>query len=395
MRRQFIVLLFSRGLASVLSAVAFIYVGRIAGVEVVGLIGVVTSVTAFIFIVGDLGMSTFVAREQAKQHFGVVAGALRLNVLSSVALGLIVTLVLVGLWGLGSLPWALALIGISAAVEKNTETALSVPIAEGQPWIPAINVLLRRFFALVVFGGLVFAGVEPIEGFCIGLAVAAVIGQIHARVAISGLLVERQKITGADLADVLRRAWPFWATNVMSAARTLDVSIVGLLSSTYTAGLYAAATKVINPLRLVPSTLTSLVVPYASRQDKTGARSTALRLIALFSASLLVVIPASIFGEPLVVLLMGEDFRDAGLIFSILLIGLPFVALAAPLGSVLQGQNDERFVTYNGTIFAILTLAFAAVGTIVWGGEGAAIGVSAAYFIKCIALYIRIVRTLR
>lgn len=395
MKQQFIFILVSRGLASVLNALAFIWLGRLVGVELVGILGIVTSITSFVFLVADFGMATFLSRERARGNADHVAGALIFNVTTTLVFGALLTIALTVLASLGVVPWAVILLGLAAALEKNTETSLSVPIADKKKFVPAFNVLLRRALALAAFGVAIVSGLDPVLAFCLGTAAAAVAGQIQIRSWMRGRVNSVGHVSIARLRDVAHLAWPFWISNVSAGARQLDITIVGLFTSAYSAGLYSASSKIMNPFRLIPSTLTALVVPHVARQGKATARKTALKITALFLATFIVIVPASLFSEPLVVFLMGSEFSGAGAIFALMLLGLPFVALAPPLGSVLQSQGHEKFVGLNGTVFAILTIAFVALGALLSGGEGAALGLGLSYVFKCVSLFIRIVRKLK
>ncbi|MEF2977454.1 oligosaccharide flippase family protein [Subtercola sp. YIM 133946] len=394
MKQQFIFLVISRGAASVLNALSFVWLGRLVGVELVGILGIVTSVTAFIFVLADFGMATYISRERARGNDDVVIGALRFNVASTVSVGVLLTIALATFAAASALPWSTVLLGLASALEKNTETSLSVPIADKKKFVPAFNVLLRRGFTLIAFGVSLWIGLDPVLAFCIGTASAAVVGQLNIRTWMRGKVKSTTKWSAAQLRSVAGAAWPFWISNVTATARTLDISIVGWVASPYSAGLYSAASKIMNPFRLIPSTLTALIVPYAARQDSATARKTSLKLVALFMSSLVIVIPASFFSNYLVVFLLGEPFKGGGLIFALMLVGLPFVALAPPLGSVLQSQGEEKFVSFNGIVFAAVTILMVAVGALISGGEGAALGLGISYVLKCVSLLRRSLKVL-
>lgn len=395
MKQQFIFILVSRGLASVLNALVFVWLGRIVGVELVGVLGIITSVTSFVFLLADFGMATFLSRERARGNAELVSGALRFNVVSTMLFGLLTTVGLLVMTIAGVVPAAVVLLGLAAALEKNTETTLSVPIADKRKFVPAFNVLLRRALALAAFGIGIMSGADAVLSFCLGTAAAAVAGQLHIRSWMRGKVSHPGRLTWGQLKDVATRAWPFWLSNVTAGARQLDIPIVGLLASAYSAGLYSASSKIMNPFRLIPSTLTALVVPHVARQGTASARRTAFKLTGLFLSTLIVLVPASFLSETLVVALMGPKFSGSGTIFALMLVGLPFVALAPPLGSVLQSQGHERFVGFNGTVFAIVTIVLVVLGAIVAAGEGAAAGLGVAYALKCASLLLRITRKLR
>ncbi len=173
----------------------------------------------------------------------------------------------------------------------------------------------------------------------------------------------------------------------------LDTAIVAVLLAPAAAGLYAAASKLVQPTMLIPQTIASLVLPKATRLGRDRAASLVRPMVLASAASLLVVLPLLLVAEPLVVLVMGDQYAGAGDTLRWLLLGMPFVALSAPLAAILQGSGRERVAALNGVAFAAVLMVGLVGGALVAGTEGAAAGLSASFVVRVVALTVSVRRT--
>ncbi|QTE28899.1 oligosaccharide flippase family protein [Pengzhenrongella sicca] len=382
MRVQFLVILVSRGIGSLLQAAVLILLARAVPASVFGLVNAVIGIVGLVLVVTGLGMSTYVPRARALGRSADVAAALRLNTISNVVTGLALAGAIVAWTSWGGLPVGLAIIGASLALERNVDTLLGVPIADGDSRTPAVSMLLRRSVSLAALLAGMWAGLEPLWAYGAGLLLGAVAGQLHVR-----HVLDVDRTTGrSPTPDVLRQAWPFLVSNVTAQARTLDTAIVAATLSAASAGLYAAAAKLVQPLLLIPQTVGAVVTPHAARLEPRAARRLGLRLSAVFCASLAPIVPLMLVAEPLVVFVMGDAYAGAGPALAWSLAGLPFMALAASLGGLLQGQGAERLVAVNGTVFGLLMIPAIAAGAASAGIGGAAAGLGLSYLLRSAVL---------
>jgi O-antigen/teichoic acid export membrane protein len=385
MKMQFVVFLGSRVAASALQALTFIALGRLAGANVLGTIAIWIGVSQFIAVISDFGMSTYLSKSRAIANTAGVRAAVSLNVALTICF---VTIGAIAAAAVGDgLIWKLSLFLLvaSAALEKSTETLLSIPIADGKKWGVAMNVLARRLAAFGFF--LALAPITPVTlAFAIGTFTGAVIGQLQSRLSTRndfGIPASKQ-----SLLSTLRAGFPYMVSNVTAQVRLLDVSIVGMFAGSAAAGTYGAASRVVNPFMLIPTTMTALVMPYSARQRGSSSVRTAAILTGLFILIGLALIPAIVFSDQIIGFLFGPQFEGGGPALRYLLISLPFVALSSPLGTILQSQDHEKAVATNGLIFFIVVLLSVVLGALVGGGTGAAVAIGSAYLLKCLSLWI-------
>ena len=389
MRRQFVVLLASRVAAAGLQAVLFALLARAVTPATFGVVMATTGVVGLVLIVTGGGMAGLLSPARAREDDAVVRGALRLTFRSAVLSGLLIAAVLTGAAALGALPAALVVIALALTVERSTDAVLSVHIADGDMRAATWPLLLRRTVAVVVLGGALAAGLDALWAYGAGALLGAAVADLGARRTVRLADDSVPAPTGA----LLRQGAPYLVNTLAAQSRMLDTAIVAVLLAPAAAGLYAAASKLVQPTMLIPQTIASLVLPKATRLGRDRAAGL-VRPMALASAgSLLLVLPLLLVAEPLVVLVMGDQYAGAGGTLRWLLLGMPFVALSAPLAAILQGSGRERVAALNGVAFAAVLMVCLVAGALVAGTEGAAAGLSLSFVVRVVVLMVSVRRT--
>ncbi|WP_227496992.1 oligosaccharide flippase family protein [Planctomonas psychrotolerans] len=382
MKAQFVALLVSRGAGALLLAISFVLVARWAGPSDFGILSAILAVGAVYFVIVDLGLSSFISRASAKGHLGDVATALRLNTISSV-LGGVVAAGAITLFAAGQqLPAGLLVLGLSMALEKNVDTALAVSIARGNKTTPAVSILVRRALTLGLLAALYAAGTDPILAYAYATLASSLVGQFLARRA----LADDYRYTGQRTPSLWRAAFPFLLANLTASSRNLDILIVTTTSGSQMAGLYAAAQRLTSPFMLIPSTIATLVLPAGAKGTPRRAARIAWKLTGIHLGLLALLMGVAVFADPLVRLLLGTDFAASAPILAWTLAAFPFIALASPLGGLLQSQGHERVVATNGIVFSIVLIVALIIGSLLFGGVGAAQALTAVYVAKSVSL---------
>lgn len=384
--RQVVILIGSRGLAAVLQSVSFMLLSRAVDLRTFGVIGVVTAIAGFALLVSDLGVTATLSRARARQDHALVRGALQLNDVVTV-----VSAVLFGVAaGFAAAPGvALAILAVSLTVERNVETHLSVFYADGSRFVPAVSILGRRLLMLAVFWGSLQASVDGALAFAIAQLAGATFSQALQRITLAPL---SRTASPLGLGTVFRGSWRFWASSVLNQVRILDSAIVGAFASVASAGLYAAAQKLVNPLLLLPASLSQVILPAVAR-DRSNVRRITKRVCGLFLGTYVVIVPVTFFARGLLDLLFGSPYGDGASILVWAMLGFPMLALSGPLAAILQGLGDEGFVALNGALFAVVALIAMVGGAITFGPTGVAAGMTIAYTLRTPVLVVRIFRS--
>lgn len=387
MGRQFVGILVARVLASGLQAVALVLLARNVEPTALGAVMIAVAAVGLVLVATGAGMSVYVPWVRARGEDARVSVALRVNTVSNLAsVAVLVPVLLV--WAVGAgLPAAVALVGVSLALERNADTLLGVAVADGNSSATVVSLLLRRLGMLAVMVPGLLAGVEPVLAYTSGLTVGAVAGQLHVRRVVRGLVGPRPG-PGVDVGSrqVVREAAPFLVSNLTGQARTADVAIVGAVLGPAAAGVYSAAAKLVQPLLLVPQSLGAVLMPGSARVDALRARRLARRLVVAFLVCGVLATPLVPLGEWLVTTVMGERYSGGGGVLGWTALGLPFIALSSSLGAVLQGQGAQRLVAVNGAVFAVVLLVATAVAAALGGVTAAAAAICVSYVLRAAAL---------
>lgn len=388
MRRQFVLLLGSRASASLLQAVLFAVLARQVSPAVFGLVAAVTGVVGVVLVLTGAGLGTLVSRSHAQGRAEEVASAIRLTWVSGLVTAAACVAVLGGWSAVAGVPAALAVVAVGLAVERTTDAALNVPIADGRVLVSGWPVLARRAVAVGLLLAGLAAGLDALWTYAGATLVGALVAQVMTR-----RIVPLTAPPTTPWRSLVRAGAPYMWNTLAAQSRLLDTAVVASVLTPAAAGAYAAASKLVQPVLLVPQTIASLVLPRAARVDAAASRRMVRPLLLAGAASLLVVVPLAVVAPWLVTFVMGAQYASSADTFRVLLVGMPFVALSAPLAAILQGQGRAHLAAVVGVVFAVVLLAGVAVGALVAGPTGAAAGLSVSFVARSVVLVVAVLRT--
>ncbi|NKR74012.1 hypothetical protein GS492_15330 [Rhodococcus hoagii] len=388
MGREVVWLLISRALASLAQAVSLVLLARWSTVPEFGIVGAMLGLGMLVIALADMGVGTYVLRAGAVPSIrGTVPVALRVNSISSLAILFATTSIFVLVGQIDPVFYALVPLAFWVVTEKNADIWLNVAISERKSALAAVAILVRRCAALALFGVFVVVGISPVLAFTSSLGVGGVIGLV-----VSRRIIDLQQFAAnsatADISavSVIRSSFPYWIANLTSQVRNLDVSIVSIVSSPAAGGLYAAALRLTNPLLLVTGSLTSVLLPEASRRDRAGVLAINRKLIGVVLACAPVLF---LIGWPLSyvgIWVLGDSYTDARLGLHVMFVSMFFVGICPIVSSLLQAVGREKFVARNGMAFTPVVVAAIALGAYLGGAVGAAVGIGCAFFARFIGL---------
>jgi O-antigen/teichoic acid export membrane protein len=387
---QFIWVSGGRVVAALIQAITMVVLIRAVTPAEFGIFSAVYGVITVAQTALDLGLPTLVIRERSKDATnGIVAAALRLNNLLSL---LLVCCLLTGLVTLGVMAdvrfFLLLPLAIWAAAERNADAWLGVVFADGDAKINTANLVSRRIGNLLMFVGLSqFTKLDPVLAFCLSSMGAACLSWVFAHSYVAKRLPPSNNMTARQL---VHESWPYWVNSVATQARNLDTAIAGIVSGPIQAGFYAAAARLTSPLRILPTSLASVLLPAAARRSS-STMGGILRLIglslggmALIYATLAVLVPWA------VPVFLGPGYVGGVRALQITMIGLVFAASASLLGAPLQAVGLKHYVASVAVVTTISCLLGVAIGATYFGAIGAAFGLSFSYLVQSIALLSRL-----
>ncbi|MFC1663144.1 flippase [Patescibacteria group bacterium] len=191
--------------------------------------------------------------------------------------------------------------------------------------------------------------------------------------------------------QILILTWPLAISVVLNLIYfRLDTVFLSVFQSSHDVGLYGAAYKVLEILITFPNMFIGLILPILSYQAITNRE----KFIEIFQKSfdflvigaLPLVVGGIILARPIILLVGGEAFVDAAIIFQLLLIAVGFLFMGALSGHAIVAINKQRKMVWGYLAVAVVGLALylllipaysyygAAIGTIITEGLIALVG---------------------
>jgi O-antigen/teichoic acid export membrane protein len=144
----------------------------------------------------------------------------------------------------------------------------------------------------------------------------------------------------------VRLAWPFALLSVLAVLyQRLGVLMVSALSGDQQTGLFTAAARVIEPLKIVHLAVLGALLPTLSwlgAQSANGARLFRRTFFGLLAISTAITVAVITFAQPIVALLYSADYAPSGLVLPVLAISLIPYAVSASLAVRMVTQGHER-----------------------------------------------------
>lgn len=154
----------------------------------------------------------------------------------------------------------------------------------------------------------------------------------------------------------------------------LGVILLSLLEGDAATGLYSAAAKVLEVLKMLPGAVFGALLPMmAAGPRATTRRSYRQAVTMLLGAGIVLAVLTAVFAEPLIILLFGTDFAAAVTPLRVMAASLPLTVLAFTLSFDLIVQKKER-IAVLATLLALLIAGVITSGLISrWSLTGAAV----------------------
>ncbi len=227
---------------------------------------------------------------------------------------------------------------------------------------------------------------NPLAWLTVAFLTAEVVGAITLSVPVKSDLSRsfvRQEfdsnVAPNSFLPVIRRSSPYAVTGFfILVSNRLDVWLVAVFAGATAAGFYAPASRIQDALFLFPLLVVTALTPVAASQLRNGdSRNSVLKLLGISAGSaLLVSVPITILtiylAHLIVPLAIGSEFEPSVAPLKILAVALPFVAIGAPVSSILTALGRPGLsaaMVAIGFVAAVIGMAILAPR---WGEVGAA-----------------------
>jgi len=294
--------------------------------------------------------------------------------------------------------WYLVPLGIWVVADNLVETYLAIPLADGRAWQNAISLVYRRSISVVVLLIGMVLDADVALFYASGLALGSL------TVFLFVLKDNSQRLSGDQsqmtFGSLAAEAKYFWINSIATQARNLDVFVVSIVATGSgagsTTGYYAAASRLTSPLRIVPTSFASVLMPAAVRSAKDGKYRGLVRatvLISLVSAVGFLIV--ALLVPLLVPIVLGESYDGAVTVIQIVCGGLVFAAVSSQLNAVLQAIGRARLVSNVSLVSTVACLLLVALLVPSAGAAGAGWGLAISYVVQFLILTFATWKTVR
>jgi O-antigen/teichoic acid export membrane protein len=374
-----------RALAALAQALTLVLLARVLRPADFSVVAALLGVLAFLIAICDLGVTTATTRSIAADEHRLVPGLRRLN-LSAAGVGAATTAICLAVYqATSSFEQAIwfPLFGIWIGLDRLAEFRLSVLIGLNQSAAVAGDLVIRKVLPVAFVVPVALLAPDYVV---LALAAGYIVGS--GLTALRGLgYVAKLNAGDRSMLKTLQGTLPFWVNSMAAQSRQLDVVVVGVFGGAAAAAVYAPVSRLIAPLRLLPTTIASAALAVWSRAHASNAEKPGRRMLMstiLPSAVLFAVVGA--LAEPAIKWLLGPEYVESVAPLQIVLFGLIFAATSSMLTSLLQAQQREKFVATANSLTAIVSLAFIALGSALGGAVGASLGLAFGYAVQMVVL---------
>ncbi|GAA1860981.1 hypothetical protein GCM10009836_46400 [Pseudonocardia ailaonensis] len=283
-----------------------------------------------------------------------------------------------------------ALLGLLGAAVWEAQTANSLLRAGHRFGPAATSQIVGRGVGLVLVLVLVLIG-APELGLVIGLLASFALEAAIDRVLLGAPGTPAR--TQREALPLYREGIGYGLISLAATSQQLDTPLVALGGGAASAGLYAAAGRLINPLSFFANALGLVGSPWLAdaRRDPERLLAEERRFLRISAVLCLAPLVAAAVGPFVIPFLLGEAYRTSAAVFVVLALGSAVASMNQPLGIVAQNRGRQRTVALAvGIGVGIGLLATYALGA--WGGAvWAAVGflVSQAYILVHLWLVVR------
>lgn len=295
---------------------------RDLGAHEFGRLGVAMAVTAFSIAFIGGGLQTYALRVTGYDGWSArFVSVVQMSVLSSVLAQLVALVVAAGAL---SVPFGYAAAGaVIVGFDFVSDTAVALLSGIHRQSLASVLFLAKRVSTLVVVALSLMSGISPMTvwaAFTALFSIGCVLGCL------------RDARPGVPFRRMVREVRQFWALSLMTSLSSLDVPVLYLTAAAPIPGYYAASSRIVGPLSVVPASLVSIAVPSLIRREEAkDTQRVVWFTTALYAAVVVLCGPAIAY---IFIRILGPSFSGA------FPVALGFV-LAAGISGLSQAAQAE------------------------------------------------------
>lgn len=280
----------------------------------------------------------------------------------------------------------LCLIIIDVWAESLIHTLLAALNVARKIKLYSFMLLLTRVTRVITLVFLVIFNVKSVTVIAASRTILTVLSMM---IALFLVKPTKKKLIPREGIEIMKAAQPFAFSEILSIIyMQADITLLSLIKSKTSAGIYSPVSSLINALFIIPSSIHLYSIPVLSRAFKNNLKQykglTSKLYIGLFILGIFMTAGIGLIGSRLVVLLLGESYSLAGTLIVILspILFIKSLEFGFVTNIIAMEKQNSRLVPQ--IISAIVNISFNLWAIPRYGETGAAIS----YIISELVLFV-------
>lgn len=354
----------------ILKLVIFIYAARKLGTSEWGIFSYALALMSIFSVISDIGLNSVILRETAQKNNSekrYIATGFFLKLGLSFLSGILFLGTIIFFKDTNPIKPLIPLMALFLFLDSLREFGFSLNRAYEKMEMEAIAKILATIF--LVFFGFIFVhhqakSISMVYAYLISGIIGILIMYETLRSHFKNLFSDFDKTI---ILKIFKEAWPIGTVAMLSIILSnVDTVILGWFKGSSQIGLYSAAQKPIQIIYLIPSILSTAILPLFSRmaiKDKEKMEEQVKKITYFsFLVGLFITIACLTVGSYIFLFLFGEQYTEAVSVFKILsiaiIIGTPGMILSNALFALGKQKKLLNFIILTMAINIILCLIF-------------------------------------
>lgn len=374
--------------------VAFSYILAARGSEPAAFGAVASAIAIGMALIGivDFGANSLWVRSIASKELSIQE-VTRRSVWKVILAALIAAIVTLAVWMLNLPPEyvSVGFIFFLTTLAQLTQVPLRAAARSDRV---ALSVVISRVAGFAVLLGLTFCEVPSTTSLWVSLSVNAVVEAIMYVVLTPRRF--RYRFDSLRIVNPWKDSMHFGVYSIATSLQSLDVPVVSAAAGPVAAGAYAAVNRWTQPLGLAVGGFTSASAPFVAGASSFAHAWRAVRKATwMLFAALASCVVAFFLAEPLVPLLLGQDYLDAVGVFQVMALGTIPALLNQPLAVFSQMRGGDRAVGVVTAVGISIRLVSAFALSAAFGAVGGAFAFAISQVVLLVGLSVILARMVR
>ncbi|MBP2046882.1 flippase [Methanobacterium aggregans] len=340
------------------------YTARYLGAEGFGILSLALSITAVFGITADLGLTTLMIREVARNKSLVntyISNTFLMKIgLSALTLGIMFLLVNVIGYS-GTVSTVIYLITFSVIVTAFTGVLSAVFQAHEKMEYISVSTILNSISMLVGTGVGIYYHMDVVYFAALyliscGLVFIYILLMYLWKFSLPNIHIDR-----TFWKPTIKEAWPFGITSLSGTLYTyIDSIMLSIIQGNTVVGWYSAAYRLMLITLFIPNTVNTAIFPVMSRFYTSSRDSLNLMYERYFKYMMIIGIPmgfgTTLLADKIILLVFGPGYTQSVLALQILIWTMVFTFAGASFVQLLQSINKQIVITKISAICVIINI---------------------------------------